>query len=122
MYPWAIWLAKAALLFQLIRIFTPNKTGTTYRVLHLLIWINLAFYTSLEFTFIFQCVPLDRFWYPEKPGGRCIKYGPVTLAAGSANIISDFLILILPLMSIWRLNMSSKRKIGVSAVFATGLL
>ena len=34
---------------------------------------------------------------------------------------SDFVILILPLVAIWRLNIPMRRKLGVAAVFATGL-
>ena len=37
-------------------------------------------------------------------------------------MVSDFTILLLPIVEVWRLQMSKHRKIGVSAVFATGLL
>lgn len=37
-------------------------------------------------------------------------------------MVSDFTILLLPIVEVWRLHMSTQRKIGVSAVFATGLL
>lgn len=37
-------------------------------------------------------------------------------------MVSDFTILLLPIVEVWRLQMSRQRKIGVSAVFATGLL
>ncbi|MCJ1396234.1 hypothetical protein MMC18_009123 [Xylographa bjoerkii] len=42
------------------------------------------------------------------------------VASGSLNVLSDFSILILPLPTIWRLQMSKKNKLAVTAVFAIG--
>ena len=115
-------LAKSALLFQLIHIFAPTRIGSVYRAIQILIWGNLAFYISTWFTIIFQCVPQDKIWNPEHKGGRCINFDVAALATGSVNVVSDCLILLLPLVAIWRLHMAQRRKVGISAVFATGLL
>ncbi|MCJ1348382.1 hypothetical protein MMC31_006613, partial [Peltigera leucophlebia] len=40
---------------------------------------------------------------------------------GVINIFSDFCVLALPLASIWKLQMATKHKVGISAVFAVGL-
>lgn len=58
---------------------------------------------------------------PTEPG-HCIKNEEVFVAGGTINVVSDFTILLLPIVEVWRLHMSTHRKIGVSAVFATGLL
>ena len=58
---------------------------------------------------------------PTEPG-HCINNEEVFVAGGTINVVSDFTILLLPIVEVWRLQMSIQRKIGVSAVFATGLL
>ena len=54
--------------------------------------------------------------------GHCIGVENNYIAVGVWNVISDFSILILPMVAIWNLQMQNARKIGVAAVFATGLL
>lgn len=98
------------------------RSGSIYWAIHVLIWGNLAFYISTWITIIFQCIPQEKIWNPEYKGGHCTNYEVSALVTGIVNVISDFLILLLPLVAIWRLRMAPKRKIGVLAVFATGLL
>ncbi|KAI9842248.1 MAG: hypothetical protein M1837_007393 [Sclerophora amabilis] len=43
------------------------------------------------------------------------------IATAVINIISDFAMLVLPIGSIWQLQMPKRRKMGLSAVFLTGL-
>lgn len=105
-----------------MHIFAPLRTGLIYWCVHALVWGNLAFYTSVLFMTIFRCIPQDKIWNPEHVGGQCIDFNVAYLASGAVNIISDFLILLLPMLAIWRLQLASKRKLGISAVFATGLL
>jgi hypothetical protein len=44
------------------------------------------------------------------------------LASGIINVLSDILILILPLWTIWHLKMPIQKKLSVSAAFAAGIL
>ena len=79
--------------------------------------VSLACFLS----FIFTCWPRERIWNPMAPG-RCMKTESFMLASVIANVISDVAILVLPLASVMSLQMPLKRKIGVSAIFATGIL
>ena len=121
LYVPAIWLAKASLLFQLIRIFTPMKSGPVYWACHTLIWSNLLFYISILLILIFECHPIDKLWKPSN-NGYCINRNTVLIASGGVNVFSDLLNLLLPLWAIWHLQMAPKRKLGISAIFATGSL
>ena len=96
--------------------------GFVYWSIHALLWGNLAFYTIAFLLIMFECIPLDKAWNPKIKGGHCIDLQAASLAAGAVNVVSDFLILLLPMLAIWRLRMSPKQKIGISAVFATGFL
>lgn len=117
----AIWLAKSSLLFQLIHIFTPMKSGPVYWACHTLIWGNLAFYVCVLFIIIFECHPIDEVWNPFY-GDHCINRNTVLIASGAVNVLSDLLNLLLPVWATWHLQMALRRKAGVIAVFATGVL
>ena len=86
-----------------------------------MILFNFLFYLANLPVEIWPCVPRSKLWTPTEPG-HCIKNEEVFVAGGTINVVSDFMILLLPIVEVWRLHMSKERKIGVSAVFATGLL
>ncbi len=117
----AIWLAKASLLFQLIRIFSPMKSGPVYWACHTLIWGNLVFYITILFTLIFECHPIDEVWNPYF-AGHCMDRNLVLIVSGAVNVFSDLLNLLLPIWATWQLQMAPKRKAGITAIFAIGLL
>ncbi|KAF7594600.1 hypothetical protein BBP40_008867 [Aspergillus hancockii] len=68
-----------------------------------------------------QCLPLDAFFHPEDhPDAKCIPT-PVTLYfPASMNVLTDFLIYILPIYPLWSLQMSTRRRIGLIACFTVG--
>ena len=122
-YSPAIWLGKAALLLQMIRIFTPMKTGPIYWLIHALLWGNLVLYIPLFMIAIFQCAQApDIFWNPVYNGNHCLSSKGKPIISGVFNAISDLLNLLLPLWAILRLQMATKRKIGIGAIFATGMM
>ena len=116
-----IWLAKASLIFQLIHIFTPMRSGPVYWACHALIWGNLTFYIAVLFTVIFECHPISEVWNLFY-GDHCINRNTVLVASGAVNVFSDFLNLLLPIWATWHLQMAPKRKAGIVAIFAIGLL
>lgn len=121
LYTPGLWLAKASLIFQLIRIFTPMKSGAVYWACHTLIWANLAVYIAVFFTILFECHPIDATWSPFL-AGDCINRNLVLVISAAVNVFSDLLNFLLPIWAIWHLQMAPKRKVGITAVFATGLL
>ena len=121
LYPSAICLAKVSLLFQLIHIFAPTKSGPVYWAFHSLIWGNLAFYVSIFISMIFQCY---RVWEGRSPTnkGHCAGSKTLLVVCGAVNVFSDLLIILLPVWNTWHLQMTPKRKAGVIAMFSTGFL
>ena len=105
-----------------MHIFAPTKTGLVYWAFHALIWGNLVFYVSAWLTVVFQCVPQTKIWDPEHHAGHCINIHTAYAATGAFNVVSDLLMLLLPMFAIWHLHMEPKRKLGVAAVFATGTM
>ena len=115
-------LAKFSVLWQLVRIFVPLRTGPIYWSTLSLIIVNCLFYGASLVAWVLQCIPLRKTWDFAIEGTCYVNPTALFVAGGAFNALSDLLMLLLPLYSIWHLKMAIKRKVGVSAIFATGLL
>lgn len=80
------------------------------------------FYFLNMFFDIFQCSPREKIWNLSIVSGHCFNGNVVYKASGLFNVMADFAILIMPMPSVWKLNMSLKRKLLTTGVFASGFL
>ncbi|KAK2591230.1 hypothetical protein QQS21_011072 [Conoideocrella luteorostrata] len=94
-----------------------------------MIWFGIAFivvsYATLLAVWIAYSVPgpNDSGWGDPAFFTRVGQKTPgISVAFGVLGIVSDFYVISIPLTAISTLNLSSGKKIGVSALFATGLL
>ena len=55
-------------------------------------------------------------------GENCVNQYAVVVCASVINVVSDLMILVIPIAAIRGLHMNKRRKIKLSAVFAVGLL
>ena len=78
-----------------------------------------ALFTTGFFASIFQCVPISSQWNPKVPG-RCINYGSWVHATGIVNILSDFILLGLPMPLVWRIKTSKAKRWQLTITFAMG--
>ena len=69
----------------------------------------------------FVCVPRKKLWMPTVPE-HCMDWNAIDLISVIFNIVSDMFIFLLPISSVLNLQMAWKRKLGVSAIFATSAL
>ena len=116
-----IFMTKLSILLLYLRVFIPSSKSKTFFFVHLLLWTNLFFYLIGTLIKIFECTPRSKIWMPKREG-HCVNVELLILVAAIINVISDFTILILPMISVWGLQMGTKQKFGVSAVFAAGIL
>lgn len=112
---------KIAILLEFLRIFSPGRRHITFWIYHFLIWLNFLFYVVVSFLIIFPCQPIERYWKPWIVG-RCMDVLTINVVTASFNSASNLSILILPQEVIWNLQMSLKKKVGVSAIFLAGVL
>ena len=68
-----------------------------------------------------MCRPFALNWNP-KLKGHCGKRIPAYIFIAALDIFGDILIVSLPMPMIWKLQSSMGSKIGLSFVFALGLL
>ncbi|RYP22276.1 hypothetical protein DL765_001790 [Monosporascus sp. GIB2] len=61
-------------------------------------------------------------WDLTLPGGSCMERVNVVIGSASVQLLTDLFTFALPQNIIWSLQMSTRKKIGVSFVFAVGVL
>lgn len=116
-------IVKISILQQYLRIFAPTqKANVLYIGSHAVIWTTIIFYLGCTFVEIFICSPRRKFWTPTMTTGHCYNAERLNIAAATFNAVSDWVMLLLPQSSIWKLQMRFKRKVAISAVFFTGFL
>lgn len=114
--------AKCAIIFQIKTIFCVGQSReAVWWSLHILLAIAVAYYTASFFALVFQCMPRAAIWNPEVQG-TCINVKVLTLSAGIINFVLDGALLVIPMWAIWRLNMSTRSRLGALAVFGVGIL
>ena len=70
---------------------------------------------------LFQCTPLERVWNFEIPG-HCINTLAYFRAETISNVVTNVMILLLPVPMVWRLQMALRRKLLLIGIFATGVV
>ncbi|KAF2737892.1 hypothetical protein EJ04DRAFT_460651 [Polyplosphaeria fusca] len=70
---------------------------------------------------IFQCLPVDSAWNPT-PNKKCINFVSLVIVSGVLNIVTDFIILALPVPVLWRLKVTRVKKWELIGVFLAGCL
>ena len=118
-YCTAVTFPKLSILSFYLRIFTTKRYRIAAYTLAGIITANGA---AGVITSLVSCVPLEGRWNPSLPGAKCIKIDPFWRWISFANILTDVIMLGLPLPVIWGLNTSKNQKVGLTLIFLTGSL
>ncbi|KAK2613136.1 hypothetical protein N8I77_000065 [Diaporthe amygdali] len=115
----SMFFAKLSILLLYIRLFFPKGVtrSALWWIIQIVVWLNFLYTVGLILAIALQCVP-----YNKPYGSSCVNQYMVLISASIINIISDLLVLLIPMASVWRLNMSRRRKWAVWALFAFGTL
>ncbi|KAI0851147.1 hypothetical protein F5Y00DRAFT_15953 [Daldinia vernicosa] len=121
-YIGAVLTIKAAILLDWIRSLIPYGVRNNFFWLcYGVLGANVIFYIVTLFLMNFACVPIEKNWNSLFVGGSCpVNRKALNITSAVLNLCSDISILLLPQHVIWRLDMSAKRKVGVSVIFAIG--
>ena len=87
-------------------------------------WIIVVYATAAMFLNMFTCYPIPYFWNKvvDKEGGHCLNELGLWFANASFNIISDIVIFLLPMHSLYSIHLPNRQKLGLMLVFAMGFL
>ncbi|KAI0413525.1 integral membrane protein [Xylaria grammica] len=116
-------LTKLSLLTFFYRLFSPNPYSRVLTKLGI-VFVTISYLIALAF-WTYYNVPHagDMGWIGPKFLAR--SAGPdsqITVALGALGTATDLYVIVIPFISVSGLNLSNKKKIGVLALFATGLL
>lgn len=119
-------MTKTSILLFYLRLFGTPGTRPGFRKL---LYITQAFvviwFIGSLIPGIFRCRPIADFWNPLVVGAPnvrqfCTNNNTYYLASSAFNVALDFWILVLPLSIVWTLQLSGRRKFGLSAIFLLG--
>ncbi|OJJ54839.1 hypothetical protein ASPSYDRAFT_93737 [Aspergillus sydowii CBS 593.65] len=118
LYIWMHLIIKHAFLQFYLRL--ANKTSFTYSV-YATMALNVAVAVAIWLLYCLQCRPLPAFWNPTMyPDADCLKTAVTYYVPASLNILTDFIILSLPIRPLWNMQASLSRRLGVIAVVSVG--
>ncbi|KAL8718955.1 MAG: hypothetical protein Q9225_003967 [Loekoesia sp. 1 TL-2023] len=115
-YDVGIYLAKLSILILFYRLFGVNRLFRRAVYTVTVLWTLYTVVNTL--LIIFGCTPVQKAWHPLIKG-RCISLIDIAVAGGYFNIITDFLILVLPVPMVWSLHMPQKIRLALIGIFAT---
>ena len=118
-YAPTILAAKLAILYIYRRVFVPRRWGIFDWTLRIFMAILVCFYLATFLVKIWECNPRERIWNRSIPG-KCVNVSSLLNASGLFNTLTDIIILLIPVKSVWNLNMTTKRKVGVVGAFTVG--
>jgi hypothetical protein len=111
-----------AILFLYLQLFSVHKRTKIF------VYINLAisFIQFLAFVIGFGvlCIPLPgETWVSKGIKYQCQETGTLYgLILAVVSVVSDFFLIAIPIPVVWQLQLPTKKKAGVCAIFVTGLL
>ncbi|KAI0803348.1 hypothetical protein GGR55DRAFT_662930 [Xylaria sp. FL0064] len=112
---------KSAIIVEWVFIFVPPHTRNYfYWISYILLWLHILFYIGIIIFFNTACQPHDKFWNPLLPG-KCVKTTFTGALLASVNLAVDIILFVLPQRVIWGLQMSFKKRLGVSTIFLFGV-
>lgn len=112
-------IVKLSILLMYLRLFMPNRQSKINRFTQLIVWFNILFFLSNAIVAITGCIPRHKSWQRRVPG-KCVNQQAGLIVSAAINVILDICMFLLPIECIWGLQLSTKKKLAISAVFATG--
>ena len=118
-----ICFVKISLFLLYFRLFSPNRL--TKYLIYAGIAITGLYYLSRMTVGAVLCSPSPgsgEHWQIAITSDKCINFYSRSYDIPAMNILTDLYLIGIPVRTVWGLHLPVRKKIGVVAVFATGLL
>ncbi|KAJ1323263.1 hypothetical protein MN608_11410 [Microdochium nivale] len=115
-YIWALGALKLSQLFLYLRTFSVQLRGWILGGIIMVVAWGVAF----TLVFVFLCDPVKQQWTLERIG-KCIDQITVLKALILTNVVTDLFIVVLPVRTVWELQMRKTEKVVVLLCFSMGL-
>ncbi|PKY03825.1 hypothetical protein P168DRAFT_311363 [Aspergillus campestris IBT 28561] len=111
------YLTKLSLLWIMTRVFSPFRKSVIF--IYFFLALMLAYYIPAVIVKIRICDPIAKFWVPDLPGS-CLDQSSIILADAVVSVVSDFIVLLVPLPLTVRLQLPLKKKMRVMVILGAG--
>jgi hypothetical protein len=117
-YVVSLGLTKLSILLFYLRIFQhqPWFRISVFTMISIIV-LSTAIISLLT---IFQCQPVQYFWNKDIRSGSCLDENALAYVNSGMSIVQDIIIIVLPIPVVLKLNMDTKKKVGVAFMFAVG--
>lgn len=119
LYGTSLGMTKTSIALFMVRIFGSN--GTFKAGVIVALFIVWAWATSIILECFLLCQPFIYNW-DTSIEGHCGNRPAAFMVAGIMNVITDAMVIGLPLPHIWKLKLNMQKKIGLTSVFGVGLV
>ncbi|KAB8217930.1 hypothetical protein BDV33DRAFT_193126 [Aspergillus novoparasiticus] len=113
----AAYLTKLCLLWIMTRVFHPFRKAVI--LIYIFLGLMLAYYVPALIVKICICNPISKFWVPATPGS-CLDQSKITLADAVISVVSDLIILVIPIALVSTLHLPTRKKVRVIALLSAG--
>lgn len=121
-------IIRASIIFFLFRVQDPRRFIRV--ALQIVFVLNLLYMVSTTAANVLQCTPVSYSYdFPARDrlvgdtmvkGGKCFKQFEFVIASCALSIFFDLLIMPIPTIMVWNLQMPKRTKIAVAAVMSFG--
>ena len=120
-FPVAICIIQLSILLFYVRVFTLRNARFKIALL-VCAGLSIGVCVSQVLPTIFQCSPIAYSWNKTIVGGHCINVHVMWIVQDILFLILDIYVVVLPLPTIWKLQITRPEKIAISGVFLLGSL
>ncbi|CAG7918337.1 unnamed protein product [Penicillium olsonii] len=117
-YNLSLILSKLSALWFFTRLF---RSRLLVRVSYALIGFLALAGLWMVLSGFFFCVPVHYFWTRKDRDDHCLPQAPVWILNGAIHIVTDVIILALPMYVLWTLKVPKPLKAGIITVFGLGV-
>ena len=89
------------------------------RGIHLYLAVIAVAYLTVQISKILVCLPIAAYWNPDIKGG-CFHLSRLYLTDSGLALVTDLVVLVLPVVLIWPLQMSRMQKLRVVCLLGMG--
>ena len=115
-------MLKIGIFLHCTNVFAPARVLSGFRyTVHVTSWVNMLFHVTFTLVETLGCTPRARLWDVTREE-NCVDVQTINITSAFVNFFSDFIIMLLPQRVIWKMHMSTRKRVGLAALFAVGIL
>ncbi|KAL6922815.1 hypothetical protein FSST1_000089 [Fusarium sambucinum] len=114
----ASFFTKATILLLMARVFAVEPRVS--KGIRIFIWALLVAYIPIQILRIVNCYPIRTYWDPKVKNAHCLNQRKIFFSDLSLSIVTDLLILLVPIPLTCQLNLSVGKRIKIVLLLGAG--